>query len=388
MLIAAVLRRDGQDVRIVDLAFIDKKYWKETLGYADIYGITVFSASLYLAKEVAKIAKEINPKCTVVVGGPHPTSLPNDMLEFFDCCVIGEGEFAFSRELRGIVKMPLIEKLDSIPLPARDLVDMHAYTRKVFGGKATSMLTERGCPYQCAYCCKDVFGNRIRHFSIPYVIYEIEDVIRNYNIRNFIFYDDVFALSRKRFYPLCAELKKLNIVYRCNGDIHSNTEEDFRVLYDSGCREICFGIESGSQKILDNIKKGVTIEQCKKAIKNAKKARLLTKAFLMIGNPGETQETVEETKQFVIDADPDQFTLFNFIPLPGCDIWNHPENYDIKILNKDFKNYFQIAGNYEGGMVTETKGLSATKMKESKENLISFLRNRGQRGKLQNYYGK
>jgi radical SAM superfamily enzyme YgiQ (UPF0313 family) len=386
MYIAAYIREQGLDVKIIDLAFIDKKDWESKIGYADIYGMTVFSSSLHLAREVYTIAKNINPYCKVVVGGPHPTSLPKETLAYFDCVVKGEGEHFLENVLRDIVEMPKIKDLDSLPFPARDLVNIKAYTRKVFGKKATSITTSRGCPYSCAFCCKDVFGHQVRNFSIKRVINEIKSVISEYGIRNFIFYDDTFALDRKRFYPLCEELAKLNIIFRCNGDVRNNTLEDFRVLYNAGCREIAFGIESGSQKILDIINKGSTVKQNKIAINNAQKAGLLVKAFLMIGNPGETKETIEETKQFMVEANPDQYTLFNFVPLPGCAIWKEPDKYKIKITNNDFRQYFNIAGNNIGGLAVETEGLSCSDIDSFRRDLIEFLNNRGQRGVLQDYY--
>jgi len=386
MYIAAVLRSLNMQVRIVDLCFVDKKDWSNEIGYCDYCGITVFSSSLYLAKEIAAMAKENNPECITVAGGPHPTSLPYDSLEFFDCIIRGEGDFVFKSPQKSIVTMPLIDNLDDIPFPARDLVNIQAYTRKVAGQKATSITTSRGCPYICAFCCKDVFGHKVRYFSIPRVVAEIESVIRDYGIRAFIFYDDTFALDRQRFYPLCAELKKLNIVYRCNGNSRNNTLEDFQILYDSGCREIAFGIESGSQLILDKIHKGTTVEDNKKAIQNAKKAGLIVKAFLMIGSPGESADTIEETKRFMLEAQPDQYTLFNFVPLPGCDIWNNPDKYDIKIVNNDFKNYFNIAGHNEGGLVVETETLKTHDIARLRQELLASLPE--QKGQKQDYYEK
>jgi anaerobic magnesium-protoporphyrin IX monomethyl ester cyclase len=388
MYIAAVLEEDNTPVKITDLCFIDKKDWKEKIGYADIYGITVFSSSLYLAKEIAGIAKENNPDCLVVVGGPHPTSLPVETSEFFDVVVRGEGEYVFHPLLgvNPIITTSFVDPLDMLPLPARHLVDLNAYTRKVAGSKATSITTSRGCPYRCAFCCKDVFGHKVRYFSIDRIVEEVTSIISNYGIRSFIFYDDTFALDRKRFYPLCEALRKLDITFRCNGDVRNNTLEDFNTLYAAGCREIAFGIESGSQEILDKINKDTTVERNIQAVKNAKKSGLCVKAFLMIGNPGESVKTIEETKRFMKEADPDQFTLFNFIPLPGCDIWKNPDKYGIMIVNRDFKEYFNIAGNNEGGSVSESDTFTQDDIIKWRKKLLSDLGK--QRGPLQDYYEK
>lgn len=386
MYIAAVLREKGLEVKIVDLCFVEHKDWPEAIGVADIYGITVFSSSLYLAREIAAIAKENNPNGRVVAGGPHPTALPLETKEFFDSVAIGEGEYALLQPVAELIKCPVIENLDDLPLPARDLVDLTRYTRKVYGEKATTLITSRGCPYSCAFCCKDVFGHRVRYRSTESVLREIRGIVETYDIRNFLFYDDTFALDRKRFYPLCRELEKENIIFRCNGDVRNNTEEDFRVLYDAGCREIAFGIESGSQAILDNIHKGTTVKGNRQAIQNAKKIGLRVKAFLMVGNPGESKATIEETKRFITEADPDQYTVFNFVPLPGCDIWKNPEKYGVRIVNRNFKNYFNIAGQNEGGLVIETDSFNCEEMAALRKNLLDFLTSRGQRGQIQDYY--
>ena len=217
---------------------------------------------------------------------------------------------------------------------------------------------------------------------------EIKGIVKDYDIRNFIFYDDTFTLKRDRLHDLCARLSKIGIIFRCNGNARSNTPEDYSMLYDAGCREIAFGVESGSQKILDNINKNVTVEQNRKAIADAKKAGLLVKVYLMIGNPGETHKTVEETMKFVEETDPDQFTLFNFVPLPGCDIWKNPQKYNIRIVSKNFKEYFNIAGNNKGGTVTETGELTVNDIKDLRAKFVGFLNKKGQRGPLQDYYKK
>jgi len=389
MYIAAVLQESGADVKITDLCMVDRKDWKRAIGCATTYGVTVFSSSLYIAKEIAQIAKENNPTGLTVAGGPHPTSLPYSTLEFFDCTVQGEGEFVFSEPFRAIKTMPQIEDLNELPLPARDLIDIHAYTRKVAGRKATSITTSRGCPYSCAFCCKDVHGQKIRYFSIDTVMEEICSIVGAYGIKSFIFYDDTFALDRERFYALCKELKQLrhwDVTFRCNGDVRNNTLDDFRVLYEAGCREIAFGIESGSQEVLDRIGKGTTVKGNRLAIQNAKKVGLIVKAFLMIGSPGESAKTVEDTKKFMEEADPDQYTLFNFVPLPGCAIWKDPAKYGIKIVNNDFKNFFNIAGQNEGGLVSETEHLTCSQIEKLRQDLIASLGR--PKGPLQDYYEK
>lgn len=410
MYISALLKKHNIESEIIDLPFIDRKDWRDKIGLADFYGITVYSTSLYLAKEIARIARENNPGGKVIIGGPHPTALGKGVLEAesnFDIVVMQEGELTMLElaqgkpinEIKGIIfrknseiisngKRELIAGLDVIAEPDREILKVNNYARKVYGDFATSIISSRGCPFNCAFCCKETFGYQVRFHSVERVVSEIKHVIKKYSRRHFLFYDDNFALSRDRLYPLCEELAKMNIIFRCNGNTRYNTYKDYTKLYKAGCREIAFGIESGSQKILDIMNKGVTVEQNKRAIIDAKKAGLLVKAYLMIGSPGESQETVEETKRFIIETDPDQFTLFTFVPFPGCDIWEHPEEYKVKIVNKDFRQYFNIAGQNEGGLVIEIDELKPKDIEELKEELLEFLRKRGQRGSLQDYYSR
>ena len=410
MYISAFLKEHNIFSEIIDLPFFEKKDWQDKIGVADFYGITVYSASLYLAKEVAQIAKGNNPQAKIVVGGHHPTALGEEVLKDeanFDIVVMQEGEITMLelaegkpfRQIPGIIyrdkehiyrnkQRALIKDLDMLPAPNREILKKNKYTRKVYGRAATSVVTARGCSFNCAFCCKNIFGSQIRFRSPENVENEIKQIIQDHGIKNFLFYDDTFTLQRNRLYDLCRRLSKLDIIFRCNGDARHNTYEDYAMLYQVGCREIAFGIESASQTILDNINKGVTVEQNRQAIREAKKAGLLVKAYLMIGSPGETRQTIQETMKFIQETNPDQFTLFNFVPLPGCDIWKDPQKYNIKIINQDFKNYFNIAGNNQGGLVVETQELGAKDLNNLRQDFVAFLNKKGQSGPLQDYYNK
>jgi anaerobic magnesium-protoporphyrin IX monomethyl ester cyclase len=282
--------------------------------------------------------------------------------------------------------------LDSLPFPARHLLDLSSYHREVEGKKVTSVITSRGCPYTCNFCCKDVHGTKVRLRGVDDVINEIKEIKKNYGFESFIFYDDIFTLYRKRLSNLCDQLKDLNITFRCNGRAGINTFEDYVKLKEAGCEEIAFGIESGSQKILDKINKRTTVEKNIESIINAKKAGLTTKAFLIVGFPGESQKTVNETKAFMNKANPDKFTVFAFVPLPGCDVWKHPKEYGILKMSDDWDQFFNIAGNYEGGYSFTTKELDFPKIQMLHDDLVSYLLNRGenygQKGKLEKYYDK
>ncbi len=403
MYIASSLEEQNIDVSICDLSSKPQEEWLSSISPADIYGMTLFSASFNSAREIAKIIKERDGASLVVAGGPHATSLPEETMSHgrFDRVIVGEGEVEFPKLVKDfedgktipkIIYAKPISDIDNLPFPARHLVDLLDYHREVEGKKVTSVVTSRGCPYNCNFCCKDVHGRRIRFRSVDNVVRELKEVIEHYGIKSFIFYDDIFTLKRERLLKLCENLKELNITFRCNGRTGINTLEDYMKLREAGCEEIAFGIESGSQKMLDMINKGSTVENNFQAITLAKQAGLITKAYLVVGFPGESQETVDETKTFMVRTNPDKYTVFAFVPLPGCDVWKNPGRYGIVEISRDWNQFFNIAGNYEGGYPFRTNDLDPSTIKLLHDDLVNFLltrkENYGQTGKLQQYYQK
>jgi anaerobic magnesium-protoporphyrin IX monomethyl ester cyclase len=398
MYIASNLERYNIKPRIVDLSGKPKNEWANLIGNADIMGITIFTASFNVSRKIAGLTKKLNPNVHVIAGGPHPTSLPEQTLSCpeFDTVVTGEGEEEMVKivdsyysgiKIPRLINAAKLIDLDSFPPPARHLVDLKNYHRHVEGRNATTMITSRGCPYSCVFCCRDVHGNKVRLHSINRIIDELNDIKNTYGIDSVLFYDDVFTMNvRGRLEELCKRIKPLNFTFRCNGRVGMNKPGDYVLLKEAGCDEIAFGIESGSQRILDAMGKRVTVEQNRKTLEEAKAAGLKTKAYLMVGFPGETEETVEETKRFIETADPDKFTLFAFVPLPGCDVWRNPKKYGVIHLSHDWDQYFNIAGNYEGGLTFETESLSNKRFLALHDDLVKFLLAKGQRGTLERYY--
>lgn len=404
MYLAAVLENHGIETAICDLAAHKPEEWPTLIDDAEIYGMTVFSASLNTCGAISQVIKSKNKDALIIAGGPHPTSLPDQTLAtgYFNHILTHEGEESFpifvenflkGRQNEKIIRGQTIKNLDSLPLPARHLVDMKSYTREVEGKRATSLITSRGCPYACSFCCKDIHGRTVRFRSSENIIKEVDSLIKDHGINSYVFYDDIFTLNRKRLKPLCEAFKERDITFRCNGHAGINTYEDYVLLREAGCKEIAFGIESGSQKILDSVNKGTTVEENARTIKLAKSAGLLTKAYLIVGYPGETQETIDATKKFMDEADPDKFTVFTFVPLPGCDVYKNPQKYGITEIVSDWDQFFNIAGQYEGGLSFKTANLTTERVKYLHDNLVQALlhrkgRNHGQTGNLQGYYSK
>jgi radical SAM superfamily enzyme YgiQ (UPF0313 family) len=397
--IAAFLEEWSIQVDIVDLTDTSKN-WEDQLYAADIYGITVYTASLGWAQKIAQRAKEYNPYAPVVVGGPHPSALPKETSQIpeFDSVICGEGELAFLQVLMEYVwhgTVPSLHytsfcnQIDRIPYPARHLVEASSYTRTVMGHPAVSLLSSRGCPFACTYCSTAVFGRSVRRRSVDDLIEEMTHLQGIESCRHFLFMDDVFATDSSWLQDFAHATCGSGAVFRCNGHVRRTHPGDYEVLYRAGCREIAFGIESGSQKILDAAGKGTTVEEGRDAIQYAKEVGLITRVYLMFGFPGEDERTVDETMQFIEETDPDQHILFTFVPLPGTLVWEKPELYGITKLSKNFEDYYLIAGeNSKGGAVFETEHMDSTRFEMLRDELLAYLNSRQQRGHLQHYLTK
>ena len=344
--IASMLESRGCNVRINDLSGSPEETWE--FGWADIYGITVYATSIQACERIARRCKDKNRDCKVVVGGAHPTSIPEKMDAIFDIIVIGEGELAFLEIINDFpnnkryYRKTLTKNLDLYPNPAYHLVDVYSYRRTIADEASLPMLTSRGCPYRCAFCGLARHHQVVKFRSPEAVAEEIRFLKNKYGINKFNFQDDTFTLSKKRMYRLLDLLKPLKIGFRCHGRAGVDTKEDYIKLKEAGCELIAWGIESGSQKILDRMNKEVSVADNENVICWAKEAGITTRVFFIIGFPGETKDTIEETKRFIEGADPDQYFVSNFVPYPDTDVWNNPEKYDVTWINHDFNNYFQI----------------------------------------------
>ena len=209
----------------------------------------------------------------------------------------------------------------------RDRLDAYysAPTKKVSKYKSTSIITSRGCPYNCIHCIsKLIWKRKVRYRSVTNLVDEIEECVKRYDIREFNFYDDTFTLNKKRVVEVCREIRKRNlkIAWICFGRVNLIDKEMVLEMKKAGCRKISFGLESGSQKILDLMRKNATLEMVRKAVKIVKGVGLEVHASFMLGNVGETGETIRETINFAKELDLDNATFFITAPFPGTDLYN------------------------------------------------------------------
>ncbi|AEC52607.1 methyltransferase [Pyrococcus sp. NA2] len=369
----ASMVREEHDVKIIDgiaedLTFSD--VMKRIKRYdPDIVGITATTSAMYDAYTVAKIAKRINEDVFVVMGGPHVTFTPELTMKecpCIDAVVRGEGELTFkelvealekNRPLKGILGLsyrkengkiknepprPLIQNIDEIPMPSYDLLPMDRY--KVDGTPFGTIMTSRGCPFNCVFCSSSLqFGKRWRGHSVDRVIEELSILRNEYGKKEIEFLDDTFTLNRKRAIDIAMRIKRegLDITWTASSRVNTFNEKIAKAMKEGGCHTIYFGIESGSQRILDFIGKGITPKQSIDAVKTAKKAGLRTLGSFIIGFPDETREEVETTIRFAkkVGVDFAQFTIAT--PYPGTRLWAYAVEHNL-LLTRNWRKYTTI----------------------------------------------
>ncbi|MBI2567131.1 MAG: radical SAM protein [Candidatus Schekmanbacteria bacterium] len=336
----------------------------------DYLVICAFTSTVVAANRVAAQVKAARPTCKVLVGGPHVTALPTRTLRdfpYFDYGGAGEGEEVLIDMLReleaegrlasppqpGVIlrdgeevlfggTAPLLKDLDDLPMPAWDLLPggFERYRAPLFGYRAQpvgTMLTSRGCPYPCAFCDGAALGKKYRQQSAEWVREQAQHLIARFGVRHVIFYDDLFNLNRRRLYQVCDEFLRHGIKIGWNIDARVDTvdEESLARMKEAGCWLINYGIESGSQRILDAMKKQTTPQKVEKVVHLTKAAGIRSKGLFILGFPGETKETVAETASFVRRVPLDEMNLTIFTPYPGCEIY--PIARELGSFDEDFE---------------------------------------------------
>ncbi|MDD5609963.1 MAG: radical SAM protein [Candidatus Omnitrophica bacterium] len=355
--LAAVLRRDGHQVCIIDGATGGRSIYDIAREVHEFNpAIVAIGSTTFihpLAEKLAALIKQKNPSLCLINGGYHISALKEKVLEesrYFDIGIYGEGEITLSEvvrkiedkeslhTVRGVIfkeggrihvnpGRALIPSLDDIPLPARDLLNKAEYYRYKSNKKVmvTGFIASRGCTFGCIFCgCHNVFGKEVRYRSPKLVVDEIEECIEKYGIRGFMSYDDTFTLNRKFIMEMCEEIIKRGIKI----DLIAATRVDcvdkemLLKLKEAGLSEIGFGVESGNQDILDRINKKITLNQIRESLHLAKSLGLVTYTTAMIGNPYETRKTVKDTIDFLSsNRDLDVTMLSIATPLPGTKLY-------------------------------------------------------------------
>jgi len=393
--VASSLKQAGHGVSVNDLSGVEQKDWK--IGEADIYGIASYIPTMEISAELARMAKKKNPQARVVGGGANFTDLVSAgkqqyIPREFDSIVIGSGELAILDfvadfpHVKQYYKQSLPKSLDRLPNPDYSMVDIFSYQRLIGNMKAVSMLTSRGCPFQCAFCTVRKQFKGIRYRSPEAVIEEIKHIIEVYGIRSFNFQDDTFTINKRRVRNLLEQMRPLGINFRCHGRAGHDSKEDYVLLKEAGCTQLCWGIESGSQCILDKMNKKVVADQNQEVIEWAQELGMLDRGFFIIGFPGETWETLEKTKRFIEKVNLSQIFVSSFQPYPGTDVWRDPAKYGVTKIYQDFHRYIQVDGDGTIGRCNiDTLWMNREEMEQADGEFRRWALLRKRRGSLQEY---
>ena len=302
---------------------------------------------------VVRMAQEINildPSVIIIVGGPHVTGSPQTALyDGISYGIVGEGEEALlelldtleaGRDPSSVANLifrsgddaiingarPFVKNLDELPFPAWDLMNLDDYVDPAyFKGRHLAIFSGRGCPYDCTFCASRVTWQRkLRLRSVENVMQEIRHIVNVLGVRNLMFWDDTFAADKKRAIAICNSIieEGLDISYTVQIRADAFSDELIEALRDSGCAFAAIGVESGNERMLENIGKRETKEQFRNAVSAMKRARLPIIASYIIGLPGDTHETIKETMEFAMELDADQSKFMILAPYPGTRVYD------------------------------------------------------------------
>jgi anaerobic magnesium-protoporphyrin IX monomethyl ester cyclase len=362
--IASVLNKNGFKVSVSDGSKesyddILKKLYREK---PEIVGISVMTFLWNRTKQMIDEIKKMLPKTFIVVGGSHPTVFKKKCLiesPLLDAVVVGEGEYTMldlaknleKRSFGGIKGLiyrrknkifenpprPFIKNLDSIPFPARNLINIFDYVPAPEEYKnlpMTTMISSRGCPFRCIFCSR-LAGSYVRLRSPKNLIYEIKELVEDYKIKEIQFHDDTFTINRERIINFSKLIKeeKLDIRWSVNSRVDTVDKKLLRIMKDAGCWKIFFGIESLSQKNLNILKKGVIRSQIFNAIKWSREVGIETEASFMFGTPGDGfadgLKMIETIKKLNVD-----YALFFLLtPFPGTELYDNVKKHGNLVSN-------------------------------------------------------
>lgn len=365
--VAAAFEAAGCEVSIFD--YIISEYSREKLTaqlarfQPDAVGAGSVTMNFFDAQRILKDVKSIDPDIVTMMGGPHVSFTAEETLRSFpeiDVIFIGEADHTILEfaplirrpdkwgEIRGIAfrtddgivnngRREFIADVDLIPLPARQLLPVSRYLAL---GYPVSMITGRGCPHACIFCLgRKMVGAKVRRRTPSLVVDEIGEIMElGFNRINIA--DDLFASDTGRVKEICNLMKQRGLTpgWSAFARVDTVTQEMFDVMAQAGCDSISFGVESGSPEILKRVRKGITLDQVRQAIRMCKNSGMLPHASFIVGLPGETHETLRQTAQFAESLD----VLFGYhylAPFPGTTVCEKIDRYDLEILTRDWSKY-------------------------------------------------
>ncbi len=363
MYLASVCRENKIDVNLIDLTF--DRSWaayekRITEQKPDVVGFTALSPFYDDVLTAVSITKKVMPNAKIIIGGPHATAQPLEVIknDLVDIVVVGEAEQTIVpllnalqnkgqlKDVKGIVfkqngqiiqtERPEYVDLENLPFPAREMLPtVKKYFRQIplFPSipPVGFIIASRGCPFNCSFCqpmLREIFGNRVRFRSPQSVLRELDELVEKYHVKSLYFIDDNMTINKKWLYEICDGIEKRNygLIIGVQGKADTLTPEIAERLKRINCRYMSFGVESGCQRILDEIMgKHLTIAQIENAFKICEQNNILTCASLMIGSPGDTKETIMDTVKLLGRIRPNFIDLHYTAPTPGSRMFNEVE---------------------------------------------------------------
>jgi anaerobic magnesium-protoporphyrin IX monomethyl ester cyclase len=364
LILAAMARERGYRVHVVDAKRAGTSNEQATERIValqpDVVGFSCTTISVTNGARVAAGLKRALPGCITVVGGAHVSAVPEQTLDrfpAFDFGVVGEGEHSLfellsrletgrsPRDIAGLVyrddrtasslvpagpgpvrtnpRAAFLEDLDALPLPAWDLVPNfpYAFTPSMFNYRRSpvgTLITQRGCPFSCTFCDRSTSGRKGRWHSVEYVVRMLGQM-RDYGVRHILFYDDLFTVNKARVRQLCEAMldSGFDFTWTCASHPNLLDADTMALMKRAGCWQVAYGIESGSQRVLNHVKREVKIPKLLDTLHLTRAAGLKVKGLLMCAHPTETAESLAETDRFLRAAPLDLMQLTKFTPYPG-----------------------------------------------------------------------
>ncbi len=393
MYLAAMTERYGFKTTITDIRDRSSEDALDFITESQVYAFSSTTPEYPIVREVARRLKDRQPDCLVVLGGVHATVCFDNIDSCFDIVAIGEGEKIIieilqdyeKRELKGrFYQGDFIEDLSSLPFPARHLVARESFVSNQLvekGKPATTILGSRGCAFACSFCASKLMWHQKCRFRDPgNIIDEIVELKEKYGIEQLRFQDDALEINHLWLTEICCQIKPLGLTWRANARINTTFRSSniLPLMKDAGCDELCYGIESPEQYVLDKCNKNMSITQAYKVLKMVREAGMKARIFLIIGLPGQDKDVAKNMIAFIKEAQPSAVDLSTFVPFPGCDIYHNAEKYGV-VLNKsiDLDDYVMTRGLYgdekEKDFVFSHDKLSNQQLKELRSEVLDFI---------------
>ncbi|CDE58731.1 short-chain dehydrogenase/reductase SDR family protein [Fusobacterium sp. CAG:439] len=365
MYLAAVAEKQGFEAKISD--YSQSGDYEEDLREfkPDYLVVNIATPTLEHDLDAVKKAKEICPNITTVAKGAAFLTLGEKIVSEhneLDFGILGEAEdtlkdildnkpknnilgiyYKENDEVKFTGKRPFIEDLDSLPFPARHLVNNNIYRRPDNNKVQATIKVSRGCPFHCFFClATPVSGAKVRRRSPENIVAEIRECVEKYNIKNFLFWSDIFNIDKDWTMKLCQAIidSGLKITWSANTRADTADYEMAKIMYKSGCRLVSIGVESGSQYMLEKMGKKITLNDVRRTVKVFKKAKIRIYNYFVIGLPWETEETVEETIKFAIELNSDFISFYTATPLPGSRFYDYALEHNLFDKETSFENAY------------------------------------------------